>query len=165
MKLTFAPRGILQIDDARIIWPNFSGRSDKFNRDGERNFTLVIPDPEITEALQNDTNELGAAWNVKVRAPREEGEEPFTTMLVKVKFTGRGPRVYLRSGNKRIELTEETIGCLDSMDIRTCDMDIRPFDGEGNYGPFRAAYLHSMEVVQDIDRFAARYADEEYPEE
>lgn len=165
MKLTFAPKGILQIDDARIIWPNFSGRPDKFNKDGERNFTLVIPDPKIAEALQNDTNELGAAWNVKVRAPREEGEAPFITMAVKVKFNGRGPVVHLISGDRRVRLTEETIGCLDNMDIRSIDMDIRPFDGEGNFGPFRAAYLHSMEVVQEIDRFSARYASEEFPEE
>lgn len=165
MKLTFAPKGILQIDDARMIWPNFSGRPDKYNREGERNFTLVIPDPEITEALQNDVNEYGASWNVKVRAPREEGEAPFTTMAVKVKFNARGPIVHLISGNKRVQLTEETIGCLDNMDIANIDLDIRPFDGEGNYGPFRAAYLHKMEVTQEIDRFAARYAEEECPEE
>ena len=26
MNISFGPRGILQIDDARIIWPNFEGR-------------------------------------------------------------------------------------------------------------------------------------------
>ena len=31
MHITFAPRGILQIDDARIIYRNFSGVGAQFN--------------------------------------------------------------------------------------------------------------------------------------
>ena len=54
---------------------------------------------------------------------------------------------------------------LDSIDIRSVDLDITPYDGEGMYGPYRKAYLKSIWVYQEVDRFAARYAEEEYPEE
>lgn len=148
MKLTIAPRGILQIDDARIIYRNFSGEGSKFNREGDRNFSVIIDDPTIADEL------IAQGWNVKIKEPREEGEDPFITLPVKVKFNERGPRVYLITGNKRNELDEESISILDNVDIVSIDMDIRPYDWEVNGKSGRTAYLHSMRVVQEVDRFA-----------
>lgn len=166
MELTFAPKGILEIDDARICFRNFRGEGSLYNNEGDRNFSLVIPDEEIAEALMNDKNEFGVGWNVKIRAPREEGEAPFMHLPVKVKYTERsGPRVYLISGKNRVELNEDTIGMLDDIDIKSVDMNIRPYDGEGRFGPFRSAYLQSIYIVQNVDRFAARFSEEEYPGE
>lgn len=165
MELTFAPKGVLQIDNARIIFRNFRGEGGKFNKEGDRNFALIIPDQEMAEALQEDTNKFGAGWNVKIKPPREEGDEPFIYLPVKVKFNDRGPVVYLQSGKNRVKLDEESIAMLDDIDIRSVDLDIRPYDDEINGKPFRAAYLQSMCVVQEIDRFAARFASEERPEE
>ena len=77
---------------------------------------------------------------------------------VKIKFTDYGPNVYLRTGDRVNKLDEESIGCLDNIDIDSVDMDIRPYDWEVNGRTGRTAYLQSMEVVQRIDRFAARYS-------
>ena len=162
MKITFVepnrafPNGYLEINDARIIWKNFSGRGDRFNREGDRNFHLVIPDQETCEALKNDVNEFGDSWNVKIKPAREEGDVPFMHMLVKVKFNGRGPNIYLVSGNKQVALNEETVGCLDDIDILSVDMDVRPYDDQlPNGNSFRTAYLSAMRVYQRVDRFAA----------
>ena len=163
MNITFAPRGILQIDDARLIFRNFSGRGDAFNTAGDRNFGLIIPTPELAEKLQNDVNKYGVGWNVKVKPPREEGDMPFMYMKVKVKFNERGPAIYLRSGDNVRRLDEESVSILDNIDIQSVDLDIRPYDDDGHFGPFRTAYLQSMEVIQNVDRFSARYASEEYP--
>jgi hypothetical protein len=152
------PNGYLEINDARIIWKNFSGRGDRFNREGDRNFSLVIPTQEDCDALRNDTNKYGDGWNVKIKPPREEGDTPFMHMPVKVKFNGRGPNVYLDRGPKRepLQLTEETIACLDEMDILSVDLDIRPYDDKlPNGNTFRTAYLSAMKVYQRLDRFAA----------
>ena len=158
MHLTFAPRGILQIDDAKLVYRNFSGVGSKYNREGDRNFALIIPDQETADALINDTNEYGVGWNVRIKPPREDGDEPFMYLPVKIRFNDRGPNVYLQTGNARNKLDAESIGCLDNIDIESVDMDLRPYDWDVNGRTGRTAYLQSMQVVQRIDRFAARYA-------
>lgn len=155
MRITYAPRDILQIDDARIIYRNFAGRGDKYNREGDRNFAVLIPDEEIADELTR------RGWNVKVKPPREEGDTPFMYLPVKVKFNDRGPNIYLRTGRVQNRLEEEDIGRLDRIDIIGVDLDIRPYDWEVNGKTGRTAYLQSICVTQGVDRFAEGI----YPEE
>lgn len=157
MNITFAPRGIVQIDDARICFRNFSGRPDKYNREGDRNFALVIEDQEVADAF------IEQGWNVKIRPPREDGEDPFMYLAVKIKFNDRGPNVYLKTGRATNRLDEESIDCLDNVDILGVDLDIRPYDWEVNGKTGRTAYLQSICVTQDTDRFASRFDDDEVP--
>lgn len=157
MHLNFGPRGTLQIDDARIIYRNFSGVGGKYNREGDRNFALLIDSEEVKNALLDDVNEYGASWNVKIKPPRDEDDEPFMYMPIKIRFNDRGPNIYLQAGNRMIRLDEDSVSCLDDIEIISVDMDIRPYDDEINGKPFRAAYLSSMKVTQKIDRFAAQY--------
>lgn len=155
MHVTFAPKSILQIDDIdghQIIFKNFEGRGDKFNREGDRNFSLRINDPDTADAL------IKEGWNVRIKEGRDEEEGPFMRLPIKIKFTNYGPNVYLRTGDRVNELDEEGIACLDNIDIDSVNMDIRPYDWDVNGRTGRTAYLQSMEVVQRIDRFAARYA-------
>ena len=162
MKINFATRGVVQIDEARIIYRNFAGAPSKFNREGDRNFAVVIEDQDIAEAL----TEKG--WNVKIKPPREEGDEPFMFLPVKVKFNDRGPRVYLQNslgGRNRVTLDEDTVGILDNVDITNVDLDIRPYDWDVQGKTGRTAYLQSICVTQEVDRFLDRYAEQESPEE
>lgn len=153
MRITFAPRDILQIDDARITYRNFSGIGSKYNREGDRNFAVVIEDEETANEL------IERGWNVKIKPPREEGDSPFMILPVKIKFNDRGPNVYLITGDRKNELDEDTIDCLDNIDILGVDLDIRPYDWEVNGKVGRTAYLQAIHVVQEVDRFAERYRD------
>lgn len=159
MELTFAPRDILQVNDARIIYRNFKGEGGKYNREGDRNFAMVIPNQELADEL------ISRGWNVKIKAPREEGDDPFMYLPIKVKFNDHGPRIYLTAGNHTNCLEEDIVAMLDDIDIRSVDLDIRPYDWEVTGKTGRTAYLQAMEVIQEIDRFAARMAEEESPEE
>ena len=88
MELTFAPRDILQINDARIIYRNLRGEGSKFNREGDRTFAVVITNQELADEL------IDRGWNVKIKEPRDEGEEPFRYLPDKVKYKDRGPQEY-----------------------------------------------------------------------
>lgn len=153
MNITYASNGILQIDNARITFRNFEGRREKYNNAGDRNFHLVIPNQEIAEQLIED------GWNVKIKPPRTDEDSAFITMKVKVKFNYRGPSVYLKSGERVVRLDEESIACLDKIDIESVDLDIRPYDWKDDDGEVggRTAYLQSIYVTQVEDRFADRY--------
>ena len=131
MRITYAPRGILQIDDARLVYRNFAGAASKFNREGDRNFAVVIDDPDLVDELIN------RGWNVRVKPPRDEDDTPFAYLPVKI--------------------DEESIGCLDNLDIMGVDLDVRPYDWTVNGKDGRTAYLQSIHVVQEVDRFAERY--------
>lgn len=154
MHITFAPKGILQIDDARITYRNFSGVGTQFNREGDRNFSVIIDDEEIADAL------VEAGWNVRIKPPREEGDKPFMHLPIKIKINERGPNCYLISGKAMVKLDEEGIDCLDNVDIASVSLDVRPYDWElpnGKTG--RSAYLQSIRVTQRVnDRFAEEYA-------
>lgn len=153
MNIEFAPRSILQIDDAKIIYRNFAGVGSKFNREGDRNFAVLIEDEALAEQLTND------GWNVKIKPPRDEDDSPFMYLPVKVKFNERGPSAYLKIGRNMTRLDEESIACLDKIDILSVDLDIRPFDWEVNGKVGRTAYLQAIRVTQDVDRFAENIED------
>lgn len=154
MEITFAPRDILQIDNARIIYRNFTGEGSKFNREGDRNFAVIIETQELADQLTE------AGWNVKIKPPRDEDDSPFMFLPVKVKFNDRGPTAYLKSGSADpVKLDEESIGILDDIDILNVDLDVRPYDWEVNGKEGRTAYLQSIFVTQDVDRFASRFDD------
>lgn len=151
MEITFAPRDILQIDNAKIVYRNFTGEGSKFNREGDRNFAVIIEDEDMADEL------VKAGWNVKIKPPRDEDDSPFMFLPVKVKFNDRGPIVYLKSGNADpVKLDEDSVKILDEIDILSVDMDIRPYNWEVNGKEGRTAYLQSIFVVQEVDRFSER---------
>lgn len=150
-------RGVLQIEDARIIYRNFGGEASKYNRGGDRNFAVIIPNQEICDQLTAE------GWNVKIKPPRDEDDTPFMFLPVKVKFNNRGPNIYVQSAGNVKRLTEETVGMLDEIDIQSVDMDLRPYDWEVNGKEGRSAYLQAMNVIQNIDRFGAQYAAQDLP--
>ena len=157
MKINYGPKGILMLDNCRIVFRNFAGAGTQFNREGDRNFAVVITDSDIADELSNDN------WNVKVKPPRNPDDDPFMYLPVKIKFNDRGPSIYLETNGQIRRLNEETCRILDNIDIADVSMDVRPYDWELSSGKSgRTAYLQSIKVVQAVDRFApSRFETEE----
>lgn len=153
----------LNIDNAHIIFRNFSGKGDKYNREGNRNFSVKIEDPVQAQRLAED------GWNVKILPPRE-GEEVGTHYIqVSVRFDPRPPMVYLISGKKKTLLDEESINSLDYAEIRHIDLTLAPYnwvlqEGTPNEKRGVKAYLKTMYVTLEEDVFADRYSMYDTPE-
>lgn len=143
----------LKIENARICFPNFEGRGEKFNPEGRRNF-LVRLNVQDAERLQAE------GWNVRIKPAREEGDDPFCTLQVAVNFDGYlPPRVYLISDDKKTLLDEDTINILDHAEFSNVDLVIRPYRWEVNGKTGIKAYLKTMYAVLEKDEFAQKYAD------
>lgn len=115
---------ILMMEGARIIYPNFSGRATDYTPEGDRHFTLVVPE-KIAQYLE--------ANNLPVRRlkPRE-GDDPNepTTAVIRVKISSLYfPDIVTLSGSDRwVPHNQDTVGQLDRITFQRSAMRHTTFD-------------------------------------
>lgn len=139
------------IENAKIIFRNFSGKPSKYNAEGQRNFCVILEDREVASAMKTD------GWNVRELQPRDDGDEPVPYLQVAVSFENIPPMIKLITKNNQTLLDDNTVNMLDWADILTADLIIRPYNWEVNGKSGVKAYLKSLYVTIQEDELAAKY--------
>lgn len=138
------------IENAKIMWRNFSGKAGDYNHEGDRNFCVLLEDDQAN-MLKTD------GFNVKWLEPREEGDVRQAYLPVKVKFTKRPPKIVLVSSSGKSFITEDDINILDWADIDHVDMVVNPYEWNRNGKTGITAYLKDMYVAITEDPFEQKY--------
>lgn len=142
------------MEGVRIIFRNFAGREGQYNREGDRNFAVLL-DEAVAIAMTEDN------WNVKWLRPRseEEGESPQAYLPISVNFKGRPPRIVLITSRGRTNLDEGQVEMLDWVDILNVDLIVRPYEWTVNGKSGVKAYLQSIYVTIEEDALEIKYGE------
>lgn len=156
---------IFTIQNVKIIWPNFAGRADKYNSEGDRNFTLHV--------TKEQADQLAAVgWNVKCKYPRPEEDtseqEERCVFKITVKYRTRdgepkkNPPVIKMIGNRtrnRTLLGETNVENLDGATIAEADISFVPYFWDTATGIGVSAYLRKLYVVIQEDELDEKWAE------
>lgn len=146
------------VEDARLIWRNFSGNPTLFNAEGGKRTFNVVLDKKTADAMAAD------GWNVKCKpagVPAEEGEdgteEEFCYIEVTVGYKVRPPKIVVITESGRTSLREDNVAMLDWADIKVADLIARAYEWEVNGKSGKKAYLQSLFITIDEDPLERKY--------
>ena len=147
----------VMMEGVRIIFRNFAGKEGQYNREGDRNFGVLL-DEKTAQAMAED------GWNIKWLKPREEDEDEVEQawLPVSVKYgAGRPPRIVQVTSRKRTNLDEDDVERLDWVDITNVDLIVRPYEWNVNGKTGIKAYLQSLYITIEEDELEKKYSQDD----
>lgn len=144
------------MEDVTVLpgtWRNFSGKEGAYNREGDRNFAVRLPD-DVAKAMAAD------GWNVKMTKPQDGEDEGNPYLSIAVSFKGRPPEIYVITTAKgRVRLGENEVATLDWLNYDVADIIVSPYEWSVRENSGIKAYLQKMFVVIKEDALDLKWAD------
>ena len=153
------------ITNAQILsmpFRNFEGRKSEYNPMGEKEFGVVIEDPELAQQMAEDN------WNVKTLTNRDgrdylygiktDGED-LHWVKIKVKYRKNNgdatipPVIKIRTANNEINYNEEDLKELDTADLMDVDLKINFSKKTINGKQITTGYLNLMRATMIDDNY------------
>ena len=135
------------LNNVGIIFPNFAGRTDQYNKTGIRNFSVTI---------SNDTAEamLADGFNVKFPKPNPEIDPDDDRRLPTLNITVSndhdnipyGIRIFLVDGENEQRVDNTNLDMLDGLDIDYANVKFSIYDWSVNGTSGRKPYLQSLQL-------------------
>lgn len=149
----------LVVENARLLFKNFSGEEGQYNPKGRRNFCIAF-DQETAEQLIDD------GWNIRFLKPRVDEDnpdaedfEPLPYLQVAVSFDNYPPKAIAITSKGKRPIKEENIGMLDWVETDNVDVIINPYHWTVNGKSGVKAYLKSIYVTIREDPLEQKYSD------
>jgi hypothetical protein len=149
----------VKIENARILFRNFEGREDKYNKLGDRNFCVLLDEVQAKELVED------YGLNVKFLKSREEGDPEEAYLKIAVSYKVRPPKLVMITSRGRTDFAEDNCQVFDWVDIEKTDLifTASPWEVGGKSGI--KAYAQSVWVTIVEDELDLKYADVKYAED
>lgn len=140
------------MEDCQIIFRNFAGKEGPYNKEGDRSFSVLLPE-HLVGPLEQD------GWNVKYLKPRNEDDYPQAHLSVAVGYKYRPPKIVMITERGRTDIPEEMLPLLDWVDIDRVDLIIRPYTWSVRGEAGIKAYVKTLLVYVLEDALERKIAD------
>lgn len=151
-----AKKQYIEFENAEIIYRNFEGREDKFNRAGNRHFSVILSEKQAIQLSDMGCN----VKRTKPRDPEEEGK-PY----VKIFLGMYEPEIYVITRGRKKLLQPNQYAKLDRVEIEEADLEVtksnKEWESNGRTG--YSLYLETLVCKIRESRILAKY--DEYDEE
>lgn len=134
----------LILEDVVIAFRNFEGKEDTYNREGNRNFAILLDEGQAAQ-MERD------GWNVKYLREREEGDGQQAYIQVAVSYKTRPPKIGMVTSKSLTYLGQDEVGMLDWVDIEVADATIHPYQWAVNGKTGVKAYLQTLFIKIEED--------------
>ncbi len=142
----------LIMEDVEIIFRNFAGKEDQYNRAGDRNFSIRLPE-DVAMAMAAD------GWNVKPLRQRDEDDPHMFHLPVSVSYKIKPPKIFMISSRGMTRLREDDVEMLDYVEIKKVDLSVNPSAWSVNGNSGIKAYLDSLYLTIEEDELELKYSD------